>query len=87
MKAATIAKLKEPQNKTYFNEKLELIINEMVEQGSSREVVKEILADLKTKFEISPTIVRKLATAKANDKLNKLLEDNSEIVNLTALIE
>ena len=56
-------------------------------QSESRERVKETLADLKTKFEISPTIVRKLAKAKADDKLNKLLEENSEIVNLTAILE
>ena len=87
MKPATVAKLKEPQNKDYFNQKLDLIIEEMSLQSESRERVKETLADLKTKFEISPTIVRKLAKAKADDKLNKLLEENSEIVNLTAILE
>ena len=76
MKATTIAKLKEPQNRDDFNQKLDLIIEEF-----------GLLAELKAKYEISPTIVRKLAKAKAEDKLDKLIQDNSEVVNLTAILE
>jgi hypothetical protein len=87
MKATTIAKLKEPQNRDDFNQKLDLIIEEFGLQADSRERVKDILAELKAKYEISPTIVRKLAKAKAEDKLDKLIQDNSEVVNLTAILE
>jgi len=87
MKATTIAKLKEPQNRDDFNQKLDLIIEEFGLQSDSRERVKDILAELKAKYEISPTIVRKLAKAKAEDKLDKLIQDNSEVVNLTAILE
>jgi hypothetical protein len=87
MKPSTAAKLKEPQNRDYFNQKLDLIIEEFGLQADSRERVKEVLVDLKTKFEISPTIVRKLAKAKADDKLTKVLEENSEIVNLVSVLE
>jgi hypothetical protein len=86
MKPATIAKLKEPQNKDDFNKAVDLIVEEFSLQTDSRERVKDILADLKEKFEISPAIVRKLAKAKADDKLNKLVEENSEIVNLIAVV-
>ena len=87
MKATTIAKLKEPQNRDDFNQKLDLIIEEFGLQSDSRERVKDILAELKGKYEISPAIVRKLAKAKAEDKLDKLIQDNSEVVNLTAILE
>ena len=87
MKATTIAKLKEPQNRDDFNQKLDLIIEEFGLQADSRERVKDILAELKAKYEISPTIVRKLAKAKAEDKLDKLIQDNSEVVNLTGILE
>jgi hypothetical protein len=87
MKPSTAAKLKEPHNRDYFNQKLDLIIEEFGLQADSRERVKEVLVDLKTKFEISPTIVRKLAKAKADDKLTKVLEENSEIVNLVSVLE
>lgn len=87
MKPTTVSKLKEPQNREFFNQKLDLIIDEFGLQADSRERVKEILAELKAKFEISPAIVRKLAKAKADDKLNDLLEQNSEIVNLTSILE
>lgn len=87
MKPATLAKLKEPQNRAEFQEKIELIVAEFTLQGESRETVKEILAGLKTKFEISPALVRKLAKAYADGKLNDLIEQNSEIVSLTQALQ
>jgi hypothetical protein len=87
MKPTTIAKLKEPQNQEYFNEKVQLVIGELAEQLASRETVKEILADLKAKFDISPSLVRKLCKAKADDSVDKLLQDNSEIVSLVSVLK
>lgn len=86
MKPATIAKLKEPQNQEAFQKAINLIVAEFEIQADSREVVKEILADLKTKFELSPVLVRKLAKARFDDKLNELIEANSEIVALTQVL-
>lgn len=86
MKPTTINKLKEPQNQEAFQKAIDQIISELEIQADSREVVKEILADLKTKFELSPTLVRKLAKARFDDKMNELIEANSEIVALTQVL-
>jgi hypothetical protein len=87
MKPTTIAKLKQPEHKEHFNRQVNLIIEEFVFQSESRERVKDILAELKERLEISPAIVRKLAKAKADEKLEKLLEENSEVVNLTQILD
>lgn len=87
MNPVTLAKLKEPANKELFNNKLRLIIEELRTQKESREVVTDIAKELKDKFEIDTAITRKLARAKMEEDLDGLLETNSELVSLTAVIE
>jgi phosphatidate phosphatase PAH1 len=79
-------KLKDPLAKDYISNRMELIINEFVLQGESQETVKEIIKDLKEKYDLSPATIRKVARAKANDKLNELLQVNSEAVELMAVL-
>ncbi len=87
MNPATLAKLKEPANKEIFNNKLRLMVEELRNQKESREVVTDIAKELKEKFEIDTAITRKLAKAKLDESLDELLEVNSELVSLTAVIE
>lgn len=86
MQSLVITKLKEPQNKEFFNDKLDLIIEELSLQRDSRERVKDIIKELKEKFDISPTIIRKLAKAKLDNDIDSLLEENTELVGITAAI-
>ena len=79
-------KLKDPLAKDYISNRMELSINEFVLQGESQETVKEIIKDLKEKYDHSPATIRKVARAKANDKLNELLQVNSEAVELMAVL-
>ena len=79
-------KLKDPLAKDYISNRMELSINEFVLQGESQETVKEIIKDLKEKYDLSPATIRKVARAKANDKLNELLQVNSEAVELMAVL-
>lgn len=78
--------IKDPVAKDYINKKMELIIAEFVQQTESQDVVKEIIKDLKEKYGLKPAIIRKVARAKANEKLNELLETNSEAVELVSVL-
>lgn len=78
--------IKDPIAKDYINKKMELIIAELVQQTESQDAVKEIVKDLKEKYDLKPAIIRKVARAKANEKLNELLETNSEAVELVAVL-
>ena len=80
-------KLKDPLAKDYISNRMELIIAEFVRQSESQETVKEIIKDLKEKYDLSPATIRKVARAKANDKLNELLQVNSEAVELMAVLK
>lgn len=78
--------IKDPVAKDYINKKMELIIAEFVQQTESQDVVKEVIKDLKEKYDLKPAIIRKVARAKASEKLNELLETNSEAVELVAVL-
>ena len=78
--------IKDPIAKDYINKKMELIIAEFVQQTESQDVVKEVIKDLKEKYDLKPAIIRKVARAKASEKLNELLETNSEAVELVAVL-
>lgn len=78
--------IKDPVAKDYINKKMELIIAEFVQQTESQDAVKEIIKDLKEKYDLKPAIIRKVARAKASEKLNELLETNSEAVELVAVL-
>jgi hypothetical protein len=78
--------IKDPVAKDYISKKMELIIAEFVQQTESQDVVKEVIKDLKEKYDLKPAIIRKVARAKANEKLNELLETNSEAVELVAVL-
>ena len=78
--------IKDPIAKDYINKKMELIIAEFVQQTESQDVVKEVIKDLKEKYDLKPAIIRKVARAKASEKLNDLLETNSEAVELVAVL-
>ena len=78
--------IKDPISKDYINKKMELIIAEFVQQTESQDVVKEIIKDLKEKYDLKPVIIRKVARAKAAEKLNELLETNSEAVALVSVL-
>lgn len=78
--------IKDPVAKDYINKKMELIIAEFVQQTESQDAVKEIIKDLKEKYDLKPAIIRKVARAKANEKLNELLEINSEAVELVGVL-
>ena len=78
--------IKAPVAKDYINKKMELIIAEFVQQTESQDAVKEIIKDLKEKYDLKPAIIRKVARAKASEKLNELLETNSEAVELVAVL-
>ena len=78
--------IKDPIAKDYINKKMELIIAEFVQQTESQDVVKEIIKDLKEKYDLKPVIIRKVARAKATEKLNELLETNSEAVALVSVL-
>ena len=78
--------IKDPIAKDYINKKMELIISEFVQQTESQDVVKEVIKDLKEKYDLKPAIIRKVARAKASEKLNELLETNSEAVELVAVL-
>ncbi len=78
--------IKDPVAKDYITKKMELIIAEFVQQTESQDSVKEIIKDLKEKYDLKPAIIRKVARAKANEKLNELLETNSEAVELVAVL-
>jgi ribosomal protein S3AE len=80
------SKLTDPIAKEYIQNKMDLIVAEFVQQTESQDVVKEIIKDLKERYELKPVTVRKVARAKANDKLNELLETNSEAVELLAAL-
>ena len=78
--------IKDPVAKDYISKKMELIIAEFVQQTESQDVVKEVIKVLKEKYDLKPAIIRKVARAKANEKLNELLETNSEAVELVAVL-
>lgn len=78
--------IKDPVAKDYINKKMELIIAEFVQQTESQDAVKEIIKDLKEKYDLKPAIIRKVARAKASEKLNELLETNSEAVEIVAVL-
>jgi len=78
--------IKDPVAKDYITKKMELIIAEFVQQTESQDAVKEIIKDLKEKYDLKPTIIRKVARAKANEKLNELLETNSDAVELVGVL-
>lgn len=82
----TQSKIRDPLAKEYIQNKMELIINEFVSVTESQDVVKEIIKDLKEKYDLKPAIIRKVARAKAADKLNELLETNAEAVELMSAI-
>lgn len=80
-------KLADPVAKDYIKNRMELIVAEMVQQAESRDVVKEIIANLKEKYDLKPAIIRKVATAMVNDKLSEVLENNAEATSLIATLK
>jgi hypothetical protein len=65
---------------------MDIIIEELITQAASRESVSELVKTLKEKYGLKPATIRKVAQAKAKEKLDELLEINSEAIDLVSVL-
>jgi len=68
--------------------KITEVENSLIRVKSEQELVKEILADIKNDFKISPTLIRKVANFRIDsDKKNKAEQEWDDLDYLTELMK
>lgn len=72
-------------NESDFRSKVNLIVEEMNQQAASKESVKEILSELKSKYGLKPTTVRKVATIIFNANFDEFAEKEQELRQLLTI--
>lgn len=80
-------KINDPIAKDFIQTKMNAIVNEFVSQTESQEAVKELIRQLKERYDLKPTVIRKLARAMANDKMNEVLETNADVIALMSVLK
>ena len=72
-------------DKTDVNEKINKIVDELVIQEASREMVNEVVKNLKEEYGVSPSVVRSTASIIHKHNKEEIEEKNEQVEDLLAL--